>query len=210
MYKISYFTEDDIEKVIAFIKENSFAIIVGSNKDFPVATHVPLDIQIINNKIIFTGHIMKNTDHHKAFADSNNVLVIFNGPHTYVSASWYVKPDVASTWNYITVHAKGKMKFSDEAGTRSIIEKLTDKYEKPESPAAFNKLPVEYVDRLVKAIIGFTIEVESIENVFKLSQNHDEQTRQSIMHHLNNNGSADQRKIAAEMLKRIDKPKQYK
>ena len=135
-------------------------------------------------KLVFTGHIMKNTDHHKAFLQNENVLVIFNGPHCYVSASWYEKKDVASTWNYIDVHAKGKIKFKDEQQTKKIIENITNKYEGLESEAAFNKLPKEYVDRLVKAIIGFTIEVESFENVFKLSQNHDIETRTNIIQHL--------------------------
>ena len=63
---------------------------------------------------------------------------------------------------------------------KKIIENITNKYELHESPAAFNKLPVEYVNRLVKAIIGFTIEVSFIENVFKLSQNHDEETREIL------------------------------
>jgi transcriptional regulator len=153
---------------------------------------------------------MKNSDHHKAFLENENVLVIFPGPHCHVSASWYPNPVQASTWNYMTVHAKGKISFGDEAFTRKLVEDITNKYEKPESEASFNKLPAEYIDRLVKAIAGFTIEVDSIENVFKLSQNHDEETRQSIIEHLFKNGSDDEKKIAREMLKRIDMPKQYK
>ncbi len=95
------------EVVFDFMQRNSFAIITGININVPVATHVPLDIKREDDKIIFTGHMMKNTDHHKAFAQNENVLVIFTGPHCYVSASWYVKKQVASTWNYIDVHAHG-------------------------------------------------------------------------------------------------------
>ena len=210
MYKLKYFTEEDIEKVMAFINENYFATITGMDEKYPVATHVPLDIKQKGDKIFFTGHIMKNSDHHKVFLKNENVLVIFNGPHCHVSASWYTTPNVASTWNYITVHAKGKIHFGDEAQTKKIVEELTNKYEKPDSEAAFNKLSNEYVDRLVKAIIAFTIEVESLENVFKLSQNHDEGTRQSIIAHLNKNGSDDEKAIAEEMVKRISIPKQTK
>ena len=210
MYKLKYFTEEDNEKVIAFMKENYFATITGMDEKYPVATHVPLDIKQNGDKIFFTGHIMKNSDHHKAFLKNENVLVIFNGPHCHVSASWYTTQNVASTWNYITVHAKGKIHFGDEAQTKKIVEELTNKYEQPESEAAFNKLSNEYVDRLVKAIIAFTIDVESLDNVFKLSQNHDEQTRQSIIAHLNNNGSDNEKAIAQEMVKRISIPKQTK
>ena len=210
MYKIKYFTEPDHHKLLEFMKENSFAVIAGLDEKYPVATHVPLEIKYDDDKIFFTGHIMKNSDHHKAFLKNENVLVIFNGPHCHISASWYSTPNIASTWNYMTVHAKGKIYFGDEAQTKKIVEDLTNKYEAPESEAAFNKLPIEYVDRLVKAIISFTIEVESLDNVFKLSQNHDEKTRKSIITHLQQNGSDNEIKIAEEMEQRLLLPKQTK
>ncbi len=210
MYKFKYFTEEDNEKVIAFMKANSFAVITGIGDGYPVATHVPLDIKQKGDKIFFTGHIMKNSDHHKAFLKNENVLVIFNGPQCHVSASWYTTPNVGSTWNYMTVHAKGKIHFGDEDQTKKIVEKLTNKYEKPDSEAAFNKLSNEYVDRMVKAISAFTIEVESLDNVFKLSQNHDEATRKNIIEHLHKNGSDNEKNIAAEMQQRINILKQSK
>jgi transcriptional regulator len=210
MYKLKYFTEEDNEKVIAFMEENSFATITGMDEKYPVATHVPLAIKQIDGVLFFTGHIMKNSDHHKAFLKNENVLAIFSGPHCHVSASWYPNPVQASTWNYMTVHAKGKIHFGDEAQTKKIVEGLTNKYEKPDSPAAFSKLSNEYVDRLVKAIIAFTIEVKTLDNVFKLSQNHDEETRQSIIEHLRKNGSDNEKAIAEEMEQRLTMPKQYK
>lgn len=203
MYKLPYFTEENDQSVYDFIKKNSFAIIIGSDGNFPTATHVPLDIQEHEGEKIFTGHMMKNTDHHRAFAQNENVLVIFNGPHCYVSANWYEKKNVASTWNYIDVHAKGKIKFTDEEQTKIIIKNITDKYEGPESQAAFDKLPKEYVERLVKAIVGFTIEVSDIDNVFKLSQNHDHSTREKIISNLKSRNDEDSHSIAGEMEKRI-------
>ncbi|MEO8766536.1 MAG: FMN-binding negative transcriptional regulator [Ginsengibacter sp.] len=203
MYKLPYFTEENEEAVFDFIQKNSFAIITGINGQVPVATHVPLHIKKEGNKIVFTGHMMKNTDHHKALLQNEQVLVIFTGAHCYVSASWYPKKEVASTWNYIDVHAHGIIKFGDEEKTRKIIEDVTNKYELPDSPAAFNKLPGEYVDRLVKAIIGFTIEVSVMENVFKLSQNHDEQTRENIIANLADRNDDGSHEIAAEMKKRF-------
>ncbi|MEO6638610.1 MAG: FMN-binding negative transcriptional regulator [Ginsengibacter sp.] len=203
MYKLPHFTEKDEDAVYDFMHQNSFAIIAGNDGNLPVATHVPLDIKNENDLITLTGHMMKNTDHHKAFLQNENVLVIFNGPHSYVSASWYEKKDVASTWNYIDVHARGKIKFTDEKGTKKIIESITDKYEGKESEAAFHRLSVDYVDRLVKAIIGFTIEVSEIGNVFKLSQNHESATRESIVKHLNERRDEDSHMIAKEMEKRF-------
>lgn len=89
MYKLNYFTEEDTAKVIDFMKANSFAIITGMGEQYPVASHIPLTIDVNDDgKLFFTGHLMKKTDHHLAFEKNEQVLVIFNGPHTYVSASW--------------------------------------------------------------------------------------------------------------------------
>ena len=122
MYKLPHFTEDNEELIYEFMQKNSFAILTGFDGNFPVATHVPLDIKKTdNNQFVFTGHMMKNTDHHKAFLKNENVLVTFTGPHCYVSDSWYVNKDVASTWNYMDVQAKGKITFGDEEETKKKI-----------------------------------------------------------------------------------------
>lgn len=203
MYNLPHFTEENEALVFEFMQKSSFVNIVGFDGDYPVATHVPVDIKKEKGKIILTGHIMKQTTHHKAFEQNENVLVIFNGPHCYVSASWYNKKDVASTWNYIDVQAKGKIKFYDTDQTKQIIHRLTDRHESSESEAGFNKLPAEYVDRLVKAIVGFTVEINGIENVFKLSQNHDIQTRKNIIEKLMQSSDAGANEIALEMKKRL-------
>jgi transcriptional regulator len=210
MYKFKYYTEKDDRKVLELMKQNSFATITAFGEKYPVATHIPLDIIERDGKLFLTGHIMKNTDHHKAFLKNKNVLVIFNGPHCHISASWYTIPNVGSTWNYMTVHAKGKISFGDEAETKKIVEAITNKYERPGSEAAFDKLPNEYVDRLVKAIVAFSIEVESTDNVFKLSQNQDEKSRQSIIDHLIKIGGDNEKAIAEEMQTRLDIPQQHK
>lgn len=207
MYRLSYFTEEDTGKVLQFMRDNSFAIITGFGDGYPVATHVPLNIEVDESNISLTGHIMKNSDHHKAFAKNENVLVIFNGANCYISAGWYPNPVQASTWNYISVHAKGKIIFKDEAATKQIVENITNKYEGLNKASSFNNLPDEYVERLVKAIIGFTIKVENVENVFKLSQNHEQETRERIIKNLNQHGSDNERKIAEQMQQRINIPK---
>lgn len=203
MYKLPYFTEADQVKVIDFMKENSFAVITGFGDQYPVASHIPLAVEVQEDgKIILYGHLMKKTDHHIAFEKNENVLVIFNGPHTYVSASWYSDPQSASTWNYMTVHAKGKIKFTDEEGTYNAIKAITNKYEGTESAASFDQLPKEYIMKMIGAIVGFSIEVESFDNVFKLSQNHEAANRHSIAAHLHGRGDEHSEAIAAEMDKR--------
>ena len=205
MYKFSYFTEEDQAKITAFMKENSFAILTGFGEQYPVATHIPLEVAIQKDgKIFLSGHMMRKTDHHLAFEKNNNVLVVFNGPHTHISASWYTNPLMGSTWNYMVVHAKGKISFKDEQGTYNAVKDITNKYEGPESAAAFDKLPQEYVEHMVKAIVGFTIEVEKLDNVFKLSQNRDEVSQKNIIEQLRKRGDCNAVMIAAEMDHRLN------
>jgi len=201
MYKLPYFTEKDTDKVIFFMQENAFAMVAGFGGLYPVATQIPLDVELKDGKIFLHGHIMKKTDHHKAFENNNKVLVLFTGPHCYVSASWYNNPQAASTWNYMTVQAKGKITFTDDDGTYEAIKFVTNKYEGLETAAAFNNMPKEYILPLLKAIIGFTIEVESFDNTFKLSQNKKPEEQINIIAELKKRGDEQSFKIAEEMEK---------
>lgn len=207
MYKFSYHTQQDEEEVIAFIKENAFALITGIGQNYPVATQIPLTVEIKDGKIFLHGHLMRKTDHHLAFESNNKVLVLFTGPHCFVSASWYTDPHVGSTWNYMTVHAKGKISFMDEVGTRDAVKALSDKYAGTSSQSAYDNLPKEYIDHMVKAIVGFTIEVESIDNTFKLNQNMDEASKKNIIEQLRKRADANSAAIANEMEKLNTKTK---
>lgn len=202
MYKFPYYTEADTEKVIAFMQKVSFAAIIGGGDEYPVATHIPLELERKDGKILLSGHLMKKTDHHLAFTKNEQVLVIFNGPHAHISASWYTNPAMGSTWNYMVVHAKGRIRFTDEEGTYEAVKRITNKYESAESAASFDKLPQDYIDSMVKAIAGFTIEVESIDNTFKLNQNRDAESQQNIIAELKKRGDYYSKMVAEEMEKR--------
>jgi transcriptional regulator len=203
MYKFSYYTEQDREKIIAFMKANPFAFITGTGEKYPVATQIPLEIKIEDDKIFLQGHIMRKTDHHLAFEKNNNVLVLFTGPHCFVSASWYTNPSVGSTWNYITVHAKGKMTFMNEEETKIAVKTVSDKFEGTQTDGAFDKLPKEYIDHMMKAIVGFTIKVELLDNIFKLSQNRDKVSQKNIIEQLKKRGDDNSVMIAEEMERRL-------
>lgn len=200
MYSLPYFKEEDKDEVLRFMHAHTFVMLCGSDaQGNPVVTQVPVLIREIDGKIALEGHVMRNTDHHKAFIENPNALAVFVGAHTYVSASWYSNPVQASTWNYESVHVRGKLRFLAESDLRRILEETTAKYENNEhSPALYKHLPDDYVNRLIKAIVGFEMRVEVIENVFKLSQNRDEKSFHHIMEKLNEQ-DGDARKIAREM-----------
>lgn len=203
MYSLPYFKEKDGQKVMEFIRQHPFAFLCGcDDANKPVATQVPCFIEERNGKLYLSGHIMKNTDHHKAFAHNPQVLAVFTGAHSYVSASWYSDPQTASTWNYMSVHAKGTMRFLDEQALMDVLRHTTNHFENnPHSPANFEQLPAEYVKKLAAAIVAFEVEVESMENVFKLSQNRDEKSYENIIGKLNEQDH-DAKVIAAEMISR--------
>lgn len=200
MYSLPYFKENDGAEVLRFMHAHPFVMLCGSDKSGkPVVSQVPVLIKERDGQILLEGHIMKSTDHHKALEQNPHVLTVFTGAHTYVSASWYTNPQQASTWNYLSVHARGQISFLEETALRRILEETTSKYENNEnSPALFKHLTEDYINRLIKAIIGFEIKVESIENVFKLSQNRDEKSFHTIMEKLNAQDE-DGKKIAREM-----------
>jgi transcriptional regulator len=187
MYNLNYFKEQDQQVILEFIHEHPFAFICGcDNSNRPVATQIPVFIEERDGKLYLTGHMMKQTDHHKAFVHNSNVLVVFTGDHSYVSATWYSDPHQASTWNYMSVHLKGKLQFLDEQGLIEVLKKTTLHFENEnnKSTTIFDNLPEEYRSRLMKAIVAFEVEVEEIDNVFKLSQNRDQESYKNIIEKL--------------------------
>ncbi len=202
MYKLPYFIETDDAKIRQFMQEHYFALITGFDGTYPVATQIPLEIEFLEDEIIFSGHLMRNTDHHKAFVKHPQVMVLFTGPHNFVSASWYTDPHQGSTWNYMTVQAKGEIRFLDEQATYEAVKKITHKHE-INSTAAFENLSDEYVHGLVKAIVAFKIKVHNIENVFKLSQNRDQQSKRNIIQKLLEQNTDSSNAIAAAMQERL-------
>ena len=204
MYNLPYFKEKDQQVVLEFIHQHPFAFISGCDENNkPVATQIPVFIEDRNGKLYLSGHMMKQTDHHKAFEKNPNVLCVFTGNHTYVSATWYSDPHQASTWNYMSVHVKGQISFLDENSLVDVLKKTSLHFENgnANSSTVYENLPGDYRSRLMKAIIAFEVEVTSIENVFKLSQNRDKESYQHIIEKLKDQ-NADGKAIAEEMLKR--------
>jgi transcriptional regulator len=205
MYKLPRHTERNEQVVKEFINQHPFAFLVGcDSENKPVATQVPVFIGEKDGRTILSGHIMRNTDHHKAFLHNENVLVVFTGHHTYVSATWYNDPNMASTWNYMSVHAKGIIRFLDDAALEEILQKTSLHFENydRQSTTVFDNLPFEFKQRVMNAIVGFEIKVNEMDNVFKLSQDRDAKSYHNIIEKLKEQGE-DGRAVAAEMKRRI-------
>ncbi len=204
MYDLPYYKDTDEQAVRAFMEKHPFAFLTGcDSQGMPVATQVPVFMEERDGCMVLSGHIMKNTDHHKAFTQNANVLAVFTGPHTYVSARWYSDPNVPSTWNYMSVHARGTIRFLDDAGLKDMLQKTSLYFEGDDSrsPTVFNNLSPELMQKLMKAIVAFEVDVTEIRHVFKLSQEKDETSYRNIIDKLMAQDE-DGRAIAAEMKKR--------
>jgi transcriptional regulator len=189
MYDIPYFKADHPEEVLAYMRAHPFALICGVDPDGkPVATQVPFLFEQREDKLFLQGHFMKKQDHTNAFLKNPHVLVIFSGAHTYVSASWYENKQTASTWNYQTVQAAGRIHFQDVAFLHRLLTRLTETFEAPDSPSLVQQMDPAYVQQMMQAIVAFEVEVLSVRHVFKLSQNRDKKSRENIISHLDARG----------------------
>ena len=187
MYDIPYFKSNNHQEVIDFMQANPFVTICGVDENgFPVATHIPVLIKVENEKIIISGHVMRKQDHSNAFEKNKNVLVIFSAPSAFVSADWCTAKNMASTWNYQTVHVCGSIDIKDNVHLRQLLTDLTLHFEKDsESPTQVKNLSEEYMEQNMKAIYSFDIVVKDLQHVFKLSQNRDEASQENIQKELN-------------------------
>ena len=204
MYNFSYFKEHEQQAVLEFIENHPFAFLTGSDSEGKqVVTQIPVLMVEREGELYFQGHIMRNTDHHKAFMQNQNGLLVFTGPSCYVSASWYSDPHIGSTWNYMSVHVNGELNFMSNEELIQFMRRLTLKFEKDnaDSPTFYDNLPDHFLKNMLPAIVGFEIKAEKIENVFKLSQNRDDVSYQNIIQKLEEIGG-ESALVAAEMRKR--------
>jgi len=199
MYIPSIYKNENIEEVKEFIKKYGFGILISQASGRPEGTHIPLQLDVDNNgNDVLTGHISKSNPQWKNFNDASEVLVIFNGPHSYVSSSWYEKED-APTWNYMAVHVYGSIAIIQGDALKNMLRKLVDTYEATSKcPISVDSMSLETMEQ-INGIIGFQIRINEIQAAYKLSQNKSEKDHNSIVKELQNKGGHGAKKIAKEM-----------
>lgn len=132
------------------------------------------------------GHISRANEQQQAFDGKQDAVIIFRGPHGYISPAWYANRQAVPTWNFAVVHATGKLKpVTDPKALHAFLARLVDKFEKYEgTDYDFSKLPENYVNGMLSGIIGFEMPIELLEGKFKLGQERSEGDRQGILGHL--------------------------
>jgi transcriptional regulator len=183
MYTPPAFREDDLAKLHALMRENSFAILVTQENSVPLATHLPLLLDAQRGSYgTLLGHMSRANSQWRAFGKDQQALAIFQGPHAYVSPSWY-KPEVSNvpTWNYAAAHAYGVPKIiEDEARVVALLHGSVNTFEAGfERPWALD-MPADLLRSKMKGIVAFEMEITRLEGKFKLSQNRPETDQENV------------------------------
>ena len=208
VYNPPEFREDQPEVLHQVIKEHSFATLISQARGELMATHLPVLLDAEDGPLgTLRGHVARANPHWRAFREGVEALAIFQGPHTYVSPSWYETELTVPTWNYVAVHAYGRPRvIEDEAGLKAILLALVDTYESGfERPWSIQRLPEEFVQKMLKGIVGFEIPIARLEGKFKMNQNRTAGDRRGVIDALSNDGSEMSLSVAKLMVDREGK-----
>jgi len=183
MYISKLYREEDREKILEFLRQNEFATLVAYDGEKPTAGHLLMEVMEDDGKLFVNGHMSRANPLWKTFEKNPEVLVIFQGPHTYISPTWYDHVNVP-TWNYQAIHIYGKPRIlSDYNETYEMLSRLILRNES--DPAyRLETLPQDFVQKEVKGIVAFQIEVTRIEANYKLSQNRNDVDYHNIVSRL--------------------------
>ncbi|MFT5506435.1 MAG: transcriptional regulator [Gammaproteobacteria bacterium] len=184
MYLPDHFKIEDLAEIDIFLKRYNFGQLITQQDGQMTATHMPFLVDLENNKLL--GHFARANLHWKS-VDNQTALIIFSGPHDYISPSWYQSPGVP-TWNYQAVHIYGTCRIiDDDSGKSDIVNQLSQiheaGFEKPWKP--------EYPESMLRGIVGLEITLTDLQAKYKLSQNRSATDQQGAIDHLNESGSTD-------------------
>ena len=200
MYIPHAYRNTDLSEIEEFIRQNSFAILINQVDGSPWASHIPLELRKdTSDSAVLVGHLAKANKQSKVLEQDKKVLAIFNGPHSYVSSSWYQEEEVP-TWNYIAVHVYGTVRIQSKDELRDSLVELVDRYEKDsQEPVSISNLSQKTM-RQINGIVGIEIRIDKIEAAYKLSQGR-EQDHTRIIEELESRENPGSTAVAREMKK---------
>jgi transcriptional regulator len=188
------------DEIWRFIDANSFSLLLSQRDGRVSGTHLPiLSGTHPDGTRYLHGHLARANPQWRDWQPDDEMLVVFTGPHAYISSSWYDHINVP-TWNYIAVHVYGRLRIIEGDELYASVKSLTDKYEaKSGRPVTMEGLPAELVERELKAVVGFAIEITEIQGKQKLSQNRDDANHATIIRELEDRNELFDVDIANEM-----------
>lgn len=188
-------TEDDIWKLV---EAYPWALLVNNGANGPLATNLPLMLDRSGDKPLLIGHLAKGNAHAQALSETDAPsLAIFEGPVSYVTASWYPKRDMPSTYYYTSVHCYGRVRIQDENALARSVEVLTQRMESkfPEGWKT-SEVPPYDITRRLKYIVGFELEVSRVEGKFKLGQDEPRKDAMAVGHRLAESNDPEMRNLS--------------
>jgi transcriptional regulator len=193
MYVPDSFSCTDEEALFGLIERYSFAslIVPGDPGTLPDVAHLPFHLD--RERRVLQGHVARANPIWERFVGGGPALVVFAGPHGYVSPSWYTSRDQVPTWNYAVVHVEGTGQLLPEAALGAMLRTLVEDNERGASRAAtwsIDELTPETYERLSQAIVGFEVAIERLVGKFKLSQNRKPDDRDGVLRALDARGLA--------------------
>jgi transcriptional regulator len=202
MYLPTAFAEPDDGRLLDFIEEHGFCTLVTVVEQAPFASHLP--VLLDRQRRVLLGHLARANPHWRGFDVGGEALVIFAGPHGYVSPSWYETAPAVPTWNFSAVHVYGRPRaVLEEAWISDVVDRLSRKFEGSASPAWLEAMPADYRRRMLQGVVGVEVPISRIEGKFKLSQNRSAADRQGVIRHLEQRGDDDSLRLAALMRERL-------
>jgi transcriptional regulator len=206
MYRPTAFQEDNVDKLVAFMRANSFATLVSIVNGIPIASHIPLVITIQDGVVKLTGHLAKQNPQSHGFGTVES-LAIFTGAHAYISPVLYEKHESVPTWNYIAVHAYGipqtiTLNDSRESMDRMIHE-MIDTYE-ANYRSHWDGLSNQFREGMMNGIVGFEMLLTRLEGKYKLSQNRSQVEQQSVSKALLQSTDPATRAVGSEMAQNLE------
>jgi transcriptional regulator len=201
MYIPQQFIETDLARIHELMQRNSFATIITQAGEAPFATHMPVLLDGERGPHgTLVSHMARANEQWRHFADGGEVLVIFHGPHAYVSPSWYETRPAVPTWNYAAVHAYGVPRIiEDAASLRAMLRELVQHFEAGRPQPWGADLTDEYLDKLSPGIVGLEIPITRLEGKFKLSQNRNAVDKGGVTAALARSPDQTEREVAAMM-----------
>ncbi len=213
MYLQAAFREEDLATMHAAMRATNLMTLVTQGADGLQASHVPVLLDETNGlNGTITGHLSRANEQWQKTDTSLPALAMFRGPDAYISPSWYATKrehgKVVPTWNYVAVHAHGPIKFFDDREQlRGIVTGLTDRHEAGRAePWAVADAPDDYVEAMLKGIIGFELVIDRLEGKWKMSQNRGEADRRGVVDGLNATKTPDEDAVASIMDRQLTDP----
>lgn len=203
MYIPKHFQITNEEMIYDFIEKYSFATLFSQHNGEPYATHLPLTLN--KGESALYGHFARPNGQWKDIKNQQ-VLVVFQGPHCYISPSWYETMKAVPTWNYVSIHLYGRMEIVEDP--KVIFDSLNDmvkKYESSDSPYHLSDVDPSFIEGMRKGIVAFRINISKMEAKAKLSQNHPVERQELIIKHLENTSNQDNLQVASLMKKNLQK-----